>query len=298
MYIVAVAVLLVPIVWIAASCYLSKDQKPREDEIYWIGSAYYFHLAFVEHDLTHPDWRLLPARENPPLGKYLIGASLRLLGEHISSPRPSGLLLPAFRARSPHWGAGEDFDKRAQVASRVDPVVAATLFERGEIPLGRRTLMIARALMGALAIVTVGAIVMIGRLCNSLAGGFIASFIFAIHPVVAAAYRTAMVDIAAICFSALCMLGYIAILQQIWKHASRPRLIQGALVLSTGLMLACACGTKMNALIVAAVGVFVVGFQAVRWYRTRSSEDARAVMLLLSAAAIALATFLVVNPAL
>jgi hypothetical protein len=36
------------------------------DEVYWIGSAYYFDLAFVWGEWGHPDWQLLPARENPP----------------------------------------------------------------------------------------------------------------------------------------------------------------------------------------------------------------------------------------
>ena len=52
--------------------FLSYDRRDRPvslDEIYWIGQTYYYHLAFERMEWPHPDWLLLPARNNPPVGK-------------------------------------------------------------------------------------------------------------------------------------------------------------------------------------------------------------------------------------
>ncbi|MHC5540680.1 hypothetical protein ACYOEI_20875, partial [Singulisphaera rosea] len=87
------------------------DERPHVDEVYWIGSAYYFDLAVLRGELDHPDWRLLPARENPPIGKYLIGAVLYAGGIRVETLDALGSYYLTFW----DWGKGEDRAKRQAV---------------------------------------------------------------------------------------------------------------------------------------------------------------------------------------
>jgi hypothetical protein len=75
-----------------------------EDELYWIGSAYYHHLAFGQRDTSNPDWRLLPARENPPVAKYVIGASLAFAGQSVESLDLLGGFYLLFAQVPGAWG--------------------------------------------------------------------------------------------------------------------------------------------------------------------------------------------------
>src|SRR5687768_1535066 len=76
------AVLLVLVVGQAA---WTAGAPAHTDEIYWTGSAYYLDLI-LRGETRHPDWQLLPARENPPIGKYLIGAALKAGGTSVETP--------------------------------------------------------------------------------------------------------------------------------------------------------------------------------------------------------------------
>ncbi len=95
------------------------DERPHVDEVYWIGSAYYYDLAIARGELDHPDWRLLPAQENPPIGKYLIGAALVAGGIHVKTLDALG----AFYITCWEWGEGDDRAKRQAVADRMTPGV-------------------------------------------------------------------------------------------------------------------------------------------------------------------------------
>ncbi|MBM3253910.1 MAG: glycosyltransferase family 39 protein [Candidatus Omnitrophica bacterium] len=62
------------------------------DEVSWIFTAYYFNLYFLRLELFHPDWNDYEAFDQPPLGKYIIGAALHLKGYTIDSLEPKMFL--------------------------------------------------------------------------------------------------------------------------------------------------------------------------------------------------------------
>ncbi len=100
----------------------TSGNRLQEDEIYWIGSAYYYHLAVIEHDAANADWQLLPARENPALGKYVIGAALHVFGRSIDTPDLLGSFYLVF-AICPPWGTGDAYQKRQSVALASPPTL-------------------------------------------------------------------------------------------------------------------------------------------------------------------------------
>jgi hypothetical protein len=55
------------------------------DEVAWIFTGYYFNLYFLRLDFLHPDWTDYEAFDHPPLGKYIVGGSLFLMGYTIDS---------------------------------------------------------------------------------------------------------------------------------------------------------------------------------------------------------------------
>jgi hypothetical protein len=152
--------------------------------------------------------------------------------------------------------------------------------------------------MVVLAIITAGAIALVGYQCGAVAGGLLASLAFAVHPVVVDSYSAALIDMVAACFSALTVVGYLAIDNQGWSQVRHPRLAQAALTVFTGLMLACACGSKMNALTVAMLGLAMATVRGLRWYRTRSPREGRSSLLLISALGLAFLIFVAANPTL
>src|SRR5688572_23996520 len=75
------------------------------DEVYWIGSSYYYHLAFERREWNHPDWSLMSARENPPVSKYVMGLGLATAGQHIVDRDMLGCFVLMFRDPR-KWGEG------------------------------------------------------------------------------------------------------------------------------------------------------------------------------------------------
>ena len=82
-----------PAITVLLASFLFPANRIHEDEIYWIGSSYYYQLAVVEGDASNPDWQLLPARENPVLGKSVIGLALQIAGHPVTTRRGAGLRL-------------------------------------------------------------------------------------------------------------------------------------------------------------------------------------------------------------
>src|SRR5882757_5247323 len=112
---------LLPVVLIVLCCvpflrsYEVRDRSLKEDEIYWIGQTYYFHLAVEERDWSNPDWQLLPARENPVLGKYVIGLGLRLNGLSVTNVDWLGVFFIVAKDRPNAWGNAKDHEERQAV---------------------------------------------------------------------------------------------------------------------------------------------------------------------------------------
>ena len=103
---------ILPAFTVLAASLLFPANRIHEDEIYWIGSSYYYPLAVVEGDASNPDWQLLPARENPVLGKYVIGLALQIAGHPVTTPDLLGSFYLIFANIPNAWGSGEAFEKR------------------------------------------------------------------------------------------------------------------------------------------------------------------------------------------
>ncbi|WP_422929127.1 phospholipid carrier-dependent glycosyltransferase [Singulisphaera sp. PoT] len=225
------------------------DERPHVDEVYWIGSAYYFDLAVVRGELDHPDWRLLPARENPPMGKYLIGAALYAGGIRVKTLDALGSYYLTFW----EWGEGEDRAKRQAVVDRMTPGVERSVRLATYRPIRPTELYIGRALVILLGFGSALGVASIGRACSGRATGAIASLAFASHPIIILAYARTLVDIIALFFSIVAVRLLLATLRPAFGGPGRSRAATTGLGIATGLALALACGSKMNALVVAAL---------------------------------------------
>lgn len=268
--------------------WLSAPKKFHEDEVYWIGSTYYFQLALIDRNASSPDWQLLPARENPAIGKYILGTALHWSGNSVTTPDLLGSFYLMFANMPGAWGSDEAFAKRLAVANRVAPEWHDAVRTGRDLPLNEAQLSVARNtsfLFGVLA--SIG-IAVLGQQCNWKAGGVIAGILFALHPIVIDAYSLAMIDIIAIACSVWFLVGLVSILrlptpevpvdnekgqaQAVAKNVTSRKTFQTkntegslrlpdtislkrfACVLFTAVMLALACGSKMNSLIVAMTG--------------------------------------------
>lgn len=271
-------------------------QTPLDvDEFYWIGSAYYYHLAFESGEWRHPDWQLLPARENPPVAKYALGLGLALSGQPITSPDLLGAFYLIFQGVPHGWGEGEAYVKRNAVAARVRPELRQRLQSGAQLQLDAPLLLAGRRTILVLMIATSLLVFLLGaRLVHPLAG-VIGSGLLLAHPAVVHAYNLAHSDVVALLFSVAAAGMAHALARRIRAEPIRPSTfgVAGA----TGLLLALACGAKMNALVVAALaGLAVVLALAQRWRRDRH-DFARALAAAAAAAATALAVFIAINPA-
>ena len=173
-----------------------------EDELYWIGSAYYHHLAFGQRDISNPDWRLLPARENPPVAKYVIGASLAFAGQSVESLDLLGGFYLLFAQVPGAWGGPPDQAKRAAVVSRMSPEAVRVIRESGRIGVPRAWLLPARIAMICCVSAASLCLFLLGR---SLAGGLPAlamSAALPLHPIANEAMNHALADAPALLLSA------------------------------------------------------------------------------------------------
>jgi hypothetical protein len=269
-----------------------------EDEIYWVGSAYYYDLAFHQPDWRNPDWDLLPARENPPIAKYVIGASLELSGQRVTSIDVLGGFYALFESMPEAWGRGDDYAKRARVVARMDPAFHRQVRQSREIKLPPEYLQPPRRAMIACAVLTSLLVFLFGALRGHHLTGLLASSLLLIHPAVVQAYNHALSDAVALLFStAAALLGFSFFRRLL---AAEKISVRNAMLLSaaTGALLALACGAKMNSLIV----VLLLGSTvlALAWHCVRGGERTRAAGLVGSGAAtliFATVIFVVINPA-
>ena len=261
--------------------YDSRDVPLGEDEIYWVGQTYYFHLAFEQRDWSHPDWQLLPSRENPVLGKYVIGAGLWLNGLHVTTPDWLGVFYVIAKDRPNAWGTGRDRQERQAVLDRMQPEVRELVVnqDRFEYPVAMAPA--ARAVMlvfGALAVV---AVFILASLYINVVAAFVAALLFALHPAVVAAYTEVGVDILAIAFSLVAVVHFAIIERGVWRGSARPGLYRALITLGGALSLAFAVGSKMNAVVVGFLGLAMCLCFAVAFLRRKSAaaKDSLATML-------------------
>jgi hypothetical protein len=264
----------------------------EEDELYWLGSAHYFTL-FQRGDWRSPDWTLLPARENPPVAKYVLGLGLGASGRSVENLDLLGSFYLLFE-RMPHaWGTGDEFAKRQAVVDRMSPEVRNHLrsgrtwsLDPGLLRSGRITMLVCAALLGM--------VLFAACLAESAPlGGMLAVALVLNHPAVVHAYNHALSDMIAVLLSALAAFACHRLLATI-DAPERTRV--PLLCAATAFALALACGAKMNSLVVVALAVTALGTEA--W--SRRTQPRQRTRVLRAGIAIALGAgllFVAVNPA-
>lgn len=268
------------------------------DEIYWIGSAYYYHLAFERMDWTHADWKLLSARENPPVAKYVLGLGLALAGQHIVNRDMLGCFRVMFKETPGAWGMGADYARRVAEVGRMNAELCARPLGGPGVSNKPALLTLSRRVMLVTVMLTGLLVFAVGASVANRATGLLASQLLLLHPIAIMAYTRAMADAVALLFSTAAALAAWHFVRRF--SATEPiTLRHGAvLVLLNGLALALACGAKMNSLIMAFVFVAAtVGVAALGW---RDNDRARATLAVACGGAsltVAFAIFVLVNPA-
>jgi hypothetical protein len=234
------------------------------DELYWIGSTYYFHLAWSEPDWTHSDWQLLPARENPPFGKYMMGAWLAFHGKPVTDINLLGTYFTHFRLTLPLMqGDGETVEKRLRVESRMDPKVIERITNaHGRVTLDPEQLILGRNLSLLLGILATVGVFLMGYGTRGAFTGFVSAYLFGHHPIFEEVYKRAMIDVIAITFSIYAMICFVYLITRLARpvRSRRDRWIDAFLGGLNAILVAMACGSKMNSLVVVGVILLITMF--------------------------------------
>ena len=289
--------------WLCCSCLLlAISWRPTTtrldaDELYWIGSAYYYDLAFVQRDWHHADWRLQPAREHPQIARYVIGLSLALTGERVTSLDMLGTFFALFQAIPGAWGKGLEYDKRAQVVARMDPDLYRQVRGGAAIQLPLDTLVPVRSAMLVCVVITSFLVLLFGRAMGSWLAGLVASQLLLLHPAVVFAYNHAAADPVALVFSTgAALLGFWFV--RAFALPPPVRLVRvGLLSLAAGTVLALACGAKMNSLVVLfSITAAIMASAAALFLRGDPRHAAKLLALGGAMVAVAFVVFIGLNP--
>jgi hypothetical protein len=269
------------------------------DEIYWIGSSYYYHLAFDRWDWSHPDWKMMSARENPPVAKYAIGLSLAAHGQHVVHRDMIGCFRVMFPARPSN---ASDFPDYPAVVADIGDVTLADcarplggpgVTRKGEI------LYLARKIMVVCAVLTSLVLFLFGSSIANRATGLLASQLILVHPIIADAYNHAMADAVMLMFSVAGALLTWRVFERVTRPDEPPMRGTIGLVAAAAVTMGLACAAKMNALVVVMLfGASLSVAAALLWRRGLPRRALRALALGAAGGAITAATFVLVNPAL
>lgn len=281
---------------------LTKIARPRTavhdvDESYWIGSAYYYHLAFQQYAWRHPDWSLLPARENPPLAKYTIGLGLSLAGQKVTHAQLLGSFFAQYEYAPTAWGDADGRIKRESIAAKVDPQARDRIARGADLVVDPALLAPARVTMLVCIVLTSLLVLTLGMVSVGPIPALCASLGFLAHRHVAYYANHALSEAVVLLFSTAAALAVAVLVRPPPDGASLPRLSwrRAALI---GLLLGLACAAKMNALVVVlAYAVFLASTLA-PWVRLYPLASLRRLFLEGAVAAVAaLGTFILINPA-
>lgn len=270
----------------------SIQREPGLDEIHWIGQSYYFHLAFEKGEWSHPDWRLIPATQNPVIGKYIIGLGLHLNGQSITNLDWLGVYYQVVKRG---WGEGRDRELREELMTHVSPAVREAA-EHDQFNYSPQVLTTARAVMMLFGILST---VLMFVLCTQIMGripAFLAALIFALHPVIAVADTNVGVDILAIFFSLLAFLHFLLIQRRVWADHQHEGWIRTLVVAAGGASVGLAVGAKPNAMIIVVFGGVLAAAYLAAFVldRTKALREQFLAMTLLLV--VALVLFVVSNP--
>jgi hypothetical protein len=294
------------VAWVGGTFLISARQPDDplldHDEVYWIGSAYYYDLAFVKRDWTHEAWRWLPARENPPVSKYVIGLGLAVAGHHITTiDSLSYFYLIWLRwersVEAQARNAGEE--KRAEVLRAAGPSFRSQILENKRAPLTRPVVRAARnTILVCAALGSLGLFVL-GILSGSRLAGLIASQLFLVHPVAASAARHAMSDTIAAMFSIAAAVSTLLWYRR-FSAGSPAAFTRGGLGYSfvTGVSLGLACGAKMSSLVIVLLtGIMVALVMGQRWALRSLALAGNAAVHGIIVLLVGVAVFTLINPA-
>ncbi|HEY4245307.1 MAG TPA: phospholipid carrier-dependent glycosyltransferase [Lacunisphaera sp.] len=293
------------IVWLGSSfCMLAfqpDDPSLDHDEIYWIGSSYYYDLAFGKWDWANPAWRLLPARENPPVAKYVLGLGLAGAGYHVTSIDNLSyfyLFWLGWEKDPTAHGEGADVQKRVKVLEAAGPGFRERLMKNTHAPLTRPFVRAARNTVMVCAALASLLLFLMAWKAGDWFGGLLASQLLLLHPAVVFASTHAMSDSIALMFSiaaAFAAYGWFEHFSGPVTTRFSPGLPQS---IGTGILLALACGAKMNSLVlVILTGVLVAMVTGQKWLNRQRSEAVVASAHGLIILGVSLLGFIAINPA-
>jgi hypothetical protein len=274
------------------------DPFVAQDETYWIGSAYYYDLAFLQHDWSNPAWKLLPARENPPVAKYVVGLGLSAAGQRVATIDTLAYFYRQFENIPGAWGTGEARARRASVVSASTPGWLDRLQASGLIPVTGDTLKAARSTMMVCTVVASFLVLLLGAWTADWLTGLIASLLLMSHPVVVFSYNHVMSEAAALLFSTAAALAVYGWFNRISASARAvgPQMLMSV---ATGVTLGLACGAKMKSLVLV---LFLGALSLLIIFRGLSEKKSRPAVswVLLNfvvVVVVALLTFIIINPA-
>lgn len=265
------------------------------DEVYWIGSSYYADLAFSQRDFSSADWSLLPARENPPVAKYVIGLALSTAGQPVTSLDILGVFYGYFARQPGGWGNELEQVKRAAVLARLNPEMRAALAAGATVGLDNRVLSAARMGMLVCAAGCSLAVFVLGSRLMRRSLALIASQVILLHPLAIEAYNYAMADAPALLFA---VLAGGAVVVWAGRVAQPAESLAWGWTLAAGVGAGWACATKMNSLVILGqAGLVAGGLIGVAWVRRDYPQIKRIGFGFALLGAAALAVFVGVNPA-
>ena len=276
--------------------YMKGHQRIQDvDEIYWVGQIYYYHLAFEKRDWSHPDWDLLPAKENPVIGKYLIGLGTALQGGAV---RDMDQLAFFYYIIHDAWGEDAYHLDREAVIDRMQPHTKHMLlhcrsihWDDGDVFVEARNVMVYFGWLG------VAGIFLLVRQFGHRVTAMLAASVFMLHPSIVRSYTSVRVDIFA-CVFILATVALFALMDRaVWERSARPRLWRGVVCACAAVTLALGVGSKLNTALIGILGCCLCVRSLIRYrlFKERNSLDFFWCMtgVLFASAAI----FIVSNPA-
>jgi len=273
------------------------------DEPYWMHSTYQYHLAFKQMNISKNAWDGPSLYDQPPLGKYLLGFFLDVLGGRIVE-KNGGLMLWEKTACETLWL--EPMRSRPDVFNlpsdrRLIAYLEHVTGSAGQeeiTPLHERDYILGRMISFFFGLLSA---ILLAFLCHLIRPGlftaFLACELFLLNGITVPLFQMVLVD------SISCFFILLAIISLVFAFSEKPLFPAGhepyytrvfAFFLS-GVFIGCALSVKFTAVnIVALVSVLVVPYFIVRGGKKRHSYKMVTLMFLLVFASVG--TFLVLNP--
>ena len=270
------------------------------DEVYWIGSSYYYDLAFRQRDWASPHWALIPARENPPLAKYAIGAVLAMIGRPITKIDLMSHSMAQWIRKSPELGGLTEADraKRDAVIAAGDPAGVEAIRASGRIPISPNMLTAVRRLMVGFAVLVSLMLLLFGTALGGPWAGLISSQLWLLHPHVIKDCFMAMSDPVALFFSTAAAGAGCLWYCRFAPASGGSGRVAASLSVLTGILTGLACSAKMNsAVVLLTMGVMVCVAAGQALLRSDRRAFGRALVHGLVILGCGLAVFILINPA-